>query len=71
MNKRGLGVIFFLISAILLSTTYITAAIVDYSLSIFQNEFWPLLLLSASSLIVGICYFIEAKNDDKNSKDEI
>jgi hypothetical protein len=68
MSKRGAGVVFCLISAILFSARYLSAAIFMSSVSSWNSELFqhaldyvglPLLLFSIISLIVGILYLRE------------
>ena len=70
MNKRGAGVLFCLIAAILFSARYISAAIfmsgvVSWSKDLFLSSLeyigYPLLSLSTLSLIVGVAYLIWAE----------
>ncbi len=70
MNKRGAGVLFCLIAAILFSARYISAAIfmsgvVSWSNDLFLSSLeyigYPLLSLSTLSLIVGVAYLIWAE----------
>jgi len=65
MNRRGTGVIFILISAILFSTRYISAALFSTGISTWNMELFQsmlgytgnmLLILSIISLVVGIIY---------------
>jgi len=65
MNMRGTGVIFILISAILFSTRYISAALFSTGISTWNMELFQsmlgytgnmLLILSIISLVVGIIY---------------
>ena len=67
MNRRGVGAIFCLISAILFSARYMTAAmfmsgVVSWDESLFAGGLEyvgsPLLVLSIISLIVGIVYLL-------------
>jgi hypothetical protein len=67
MNRRGTGVIFILISALLFSARYITAAIFSTGISTWSMELYQsmlgytgnmLLIFSIISLVVGIIYLI-------------
>lgn len=80
MNKRGVGVIFCLISSILFSTRYIAAAIfmsgvLSWDKGLFDAGLeyvgTPLLFLSILSLIVGIIYLVWEENlhEKKNNKE--
>lgn len=70
MNRRGTGTIFCLISAILFSTRYISAAIFSSNVSSWDAELFSHMLsyvgntlttLSIVSLVVGIAYLLVAE----------
>jgi hypothetical protein len=70
MNRRGTGVIFIFISAILFSSSYITAAIFSTGISTWNMELFQsmleytgnmLLILSIISLVAGVIYLIIAE----------
>ena len=70
MNRRGTGTIFCLISAILFSTRYISAAIFSSNVSSWDAELFSYMLsyvgntlttLSVVSLVVGIAYLVVAE----------
>ncbi len=74
MNKRGVGVIFCLISAILFSSRYIAAAIFmsrtqTWSMELFYAGLeyvgYPLLIVSIISLITGIIYLVLGEINQK------
>ena len=67
MNRRGTGVIFILISAMLFSARYISAALFSTGISTWNMELFQsmlgytgnvLLILSIISLAAGIIYLI-------------
>lgn len=70
MNRRGAGAIFCLISSILFSTRYISAAIFGSNVSSWGAEFFShmlsyvgntLTILSVVSLVIGIIYLLLAE----------
>ncbi|WP_042273420.1 hypothetical protein [Faecalimicrobium dakarense] len=72
MNRRGTGAIFCLISAILFSTRYISAAIFSSNVSSWDAELFSHMLgyvgntlttLSGISLVIGIVYLILAERN--------
>ena len=74
MTKRSVGVIFCLISALLFSTRYISAAIFMSNISSWDSELFaagleyvgsPLLTFSIISLIVGVFYLIWGEMSEK------
>lgn len=80
MNKRGTGVIFILISAILFSAKYISAAIFGSGVTSWDNELFqsmlsyigsPLNTLSILALLIGIAYICWAEYEDIRAKKSI
>lgn len=76
MNKRGAGVMFCLIGAILISARYITAAVylsasTSWDGELFHNALGytgnTLLVLSVISFAVGIVYLIVAEIEEHKS----
>lgn len=74
MNRRGIGVIFCLISAMLFASRYIAAAIFGSGVSSWDAELFasmlddvgsPLLILSAIALIIGVAYIVWGEKTDK------
>lgn len=73
MNKRGTGVIFILISAILFSTKYISAAIFGSGVASWDEELFrsmlsyigtPLSTFSILALLVGAAYICRGEFED-------
>ena len=67
MSKRGAGVVFCLISAILFSARYLSAAIFMSNVNSWDSDLFqgaldcvgsPLLVFSVISLLVGIVYLL-------------
>ncbi|MCR8744228.1 hypothetical protein [Romboutsia lituseburensis] len=74
MNRRGTGAIFCLISAILYSTRYISAAIFGSNLSSWDEQLFfnmlsyvggTLTTLSIISLVIGVGYLILAEKNNE------
>lgn len=77
MNKRGAGVFFILISAILFSAKYISAAIFGSGVTSWDNELFqsmlsyigtPLNTLSFLALLIGIVYICWAEYEALKTK---
>ena len=77
MNKRGAGVSFIAISALLFSTKYITAAIFGSNVVSWDKELFqamlsytgsPLNTLSIVALVIGIGYVCWAEYEELKSK---
>lgn len=67
MNNKGIGAVFCLISAILMSARYLAAAIFMNGVSSWNEELFtagleyvgsPLKIWSIISLIVGVCFIV-------------
>lgn len=74
MNRRGTGAMFCLISAILYSTRYISAAIFGSNVSSWDEELFSNMLsyvggtlttLSVISLVIGVVYLILAEKNNE------
>ena len=79
MNNKGVGVIFCLISALLMSARYIAAAVFmsgakSWGSDLFQASLdyvgWPLAVAAIAALIAGVCFlgygvFQDHKKQDK------
>lgn len=72
MNRRGAGLTFILIAALLFCTRYISAAIFGSNVSIWNAELFAamleytgseLLVISIISLLVGIVYLFWAEKE--------
>ena len=77
MNRRGTGVVFCLIAALLFSARFISAAIWGSGVTTWSGEIFDamynnignrLTIASAISLIVGIVYLVWAEIKNDNSK---
>lgn len=80
MNKRGAGVVFILISAILLSSKYISAAIFGSGVTSWDKDLYqhmlsyigtPLNTVSIISLLIGIAYICWAEYEALKTKKSI
>lgn len=80
MNKRGAGVVFILISAILLSSKYISAAIFGSAVTSWDKDLYqhmlsyigtPLNTVSIISLLIGIAYICWAEYEALKTKKSI
>ncbi|MEU5512771.1 MULTISPECIES: hypothetical protein [Terrabacteria group] len=80
MNKRGAGVIFIVISAILICSKYIAAAIFGSNVNTWDEEMFQYLLsyigstlntLSICALLIGIAYICWAEYEGIKSKKSI
>ena len=76
MNNKGVGTIFCLISALLMSARYLSAAIFMSSLGTWSAELFssalsyvgaPLLIASICALIVGVIFLVAGVMQDKKS----
>ena len=79
MNNKGIGVIFCLISAVLISARYITAAIfmsnvTSWNSSLFQDGLSyvgsPLKIMAIIALIAGICFLVYGVLQDRKKQDK-
>jgi len=80
VNKRGTGMVFILISAILFSAKYISAAIFGSGLTSWDEELFqnmlayigtPLHTLSILALAIGISYICWAEFEEIRAKKRI
>lgn len=76
MNRRGTGIIFIVISAMLISTKYISAAIFGSGVSSWNTKLFQMMLryvgnkldiLSVVALILGVGYLIWGEIDTYQS----
>ncbi|RKD30009.1 hypothetical protein [Thermohalobacter berrensis] len=79
MNKRGTGAVFCLISAILYSTRYISAAIFGSGISTWNERLFNAMLkyvgnslkvFSILALIIGLVYLIWGEYEELNKNQE-
>ena len=77
MNRRGAGVIFCLIAALLFSVRYVSAAIFGSGVSSWDSALFHamltyigngLIIASVTSLLIGIAYLIWAEIKESNTK---
>ncbi|MGL5692576.1 MAG: hypothetical protein ACRCXA_00745 [Peptostreptococcaceae bacterium] len=78
MNRRGTGVMFCLIAAILFSTRYLSAAIFSSNVSLWDAQLFSEMLsyvgntlttLSVVSLVVGLTYLVFAEISEERNKE--
>ena len=77
MNRRGAGVVFCLIAALLFSARYISAAIFGSGVLSWDSQLFHamleytgngLIIASAASLLIGIAYLIWAEIKENGTK---